>query len=577
MKTTRLLPRQAVTLAVATLALASLACSAIARSTPAAPGEKGTATRTPSLTPLALVKAKVGHWEGTPSVSFDVAANGDIRNFKVTSFIGTGTCTIKVEEISANTDGSFIYTALIEEDNYWPGADRAGLKAQDMWPTPVVTDKGAMVEAVRISGALDTPTTLSGKFKILVCGNTQILPVAGKGVEAWSATWKSATPVASPTRSIPLATEPPATKPPVVVTNTPQPSPSPTMSEPLADTPTATEPPAASAPEETPLPAGSWQPLPDLPRRINTLIADPGSPSILYAGTGVYGSGGGGAYKSEDAGLTWRPMIKGLPKDVVKALAFSHDTPPKLYAVVGPGGDIYATTDGAENWKKAGVNTEVCCNFGRQLFISPTNSQRLFMISIGGGGDASYSRDGGQNWTLMRDEQGQMSARSLALDPANPDTLYLGTEGYGVYKSSDGGQTWAAANRGMLDYHITALAVDPGAPGTVYAGGDRGELFKTADGGQTWTDLTGQLPFDEYARGTLTHLVVQPGAPGTVFALMDRQGLLVSRDGGAKWQVLGRPGEAEYPQFTAMTVLFEPQLTLVVGVSDKGAWRYRPN
>ena len=245
--------------------------------------------------------------------------------------------------------------------------------------------------------------------------------------------------------------------------------------------------------------------------------------------------------------------------------------------MVGPNGDIYATTDGAENWKKAGVNTEVCCNFDRQLFVSPTDSQRLFMISIGGGGDASYSRDGGQNWTLMRDEQGQMSARSLALDPANPDTLYLGTAGYGVYKSSDGGQTWAAANRGMLDYHITALVVDPGAPGTIYAGGDDGELFKTVDGGQAWADLTEQLPIDRFTRATTTHLAVQPGAPGTVFLLMDQVGLLVSRDGGTKWQVLGRPGEEDYPQFTAMTTLFEPQLTVVVGIKDKGGWRYRPN
>lgn len=252
MKTTRLPPRQAVILAVAALALASLACSAISRSTPAVSGEKGTATRSPSPTPLALTKARVGHWEGTPSVSFDVAANGDIRNFKMTAFIGTGRCTIEVNEISANADGDFIYTALIEEDNYWPGADRASLKAKNMWPTPVVTGKGAMVEAVRISGVLDTPAALSGKFKILVCGNTQILPAEGKGVEAWSATWKSATPAGTPTKSAQLPAQTV-----VVVTRVPQPPPTPTTSEPLANTPTA------GTPAATALPADNWQRMPD--------------------------------------------------------------------------------------------------------------------------------------------------------------------------------------------------------------------------------------------------------------------------------------------------------------------------
>jgi photosystem II stability/assembly factor-like uncharacterized protein len=101
-------------------------------------------------------------------------------------------------------------------------------------------------------------------------------------------------------------------------------------------------------------------------------------------------------------------------------------------------------------------------------------------------------------------------------------------------------------------------------------------LFKTTDGGQSWTNLTEQLSFDKYSRATVAYISIQPTAPETVFLLMNRPGLLVSRDGGAKWQVLGRPGEAEYPEFTAMTILFEPQLTVLVGISDKGGWRYSP-
>ncbi len=135
MKTIRVSPSQAVVLAVSVLALASLACSAVVRSTPATPGEANTPGPASPM-PLALTKAKAGHWEGTPSVSFDVAANGDIRNFKLISFIGTVRCTVEVEKIPAQADGSFTYTALIKEDNYWPGGEKrlADAGCDRRWP-----------------------------------------------------------------------------------------------------------------------------------------------------------------------------------------------------------------------------------------------------------------------------------------------------------------------------------------------------------------------------------------------------------------------------------------------------------
>jgi hypothetical protein len=34
--------------------------------------------------------------------------------------------------------------------------------------------------------------------------------------------------------------------------------------------------------------------------------------------------------------------------------------------------------------------------------------------------------------------------RSLAIDPANPATLFAGTEGRGLYKTTNGAATWQA-------------------------------------------------------------------------------------------------------------------------------------
>jgi photosystem II stability/assembly factor-like uncharacterized protein len=361
---------------------------------------------------------------------------------------------------------------------------------------------------------------------------------------------------------------------PVSPTNTPAPpeaTPVPPTNTPAP--PEATPvPPTVSVTGESSLPAGSWQPVPDLPRQINVLAVDPTDPQVLYAGTGIYGSGGGGVYKSEDGGLTWRLAVNGLPNEVVKTLAFSQDVPPTLYTNVGPRGDIYASTDGAESWTYVGLNSELCCNFDRQMSISPSDGNVLFVVEPPRG--VSRSHDGGQNWLPVKDERGEIRALSLAIDPADANVVYLGTEGNGVYKSTDGGETWSLANRGMLDYRITALAVATAQPQTVYAGGYGGELFKSTDGGQSWNDLTDKLPHQKRPHQSIRDIAIDPAAPDTVCLLVEWVGALVSYDGGARWRLLGKPGEVNSPSFTAMVTVFDPQLLLVVGIKDAGGWRY---
>ena len=63
-----------------------------------------------------------------------------------------------------------------------------------------------------------------------------------------------------------------------------------------------------------------------------------------------------------------------------------------------------------------------------------------------------------------------MIVRALAIDPTTPATLYAGTSGDGVFKSTDSGGTWAAANTGLTTLHVNALAIDPATPATLYAG-----------------------------------------------------------------------------------------------------------
>ena len=66
---------------------------------------------------------------------------------------------------------------------------------------------------------------------------------------------------------------------------------------------------------------------------------------------------------------------------------------------------------------------------------------------------------------------------ALAIDPATPATLYAGTYGGGVFKSTNGGGNWSAFNTGLTATGVRALAIDPVTPATLYAGTSGGGVF----------------------------------------------------------------------------------------------------
>src|ERR687893_2528620 len=80
-------------------------------------------------------------------------------------------------------------------------------------------------------------------------------------------------------------------------------------------------------------------------------------------------------------------------------------------------------------------------------------------------------------------------ARCLAVDPEDPDTLYVGTSDEGLFKSADGGTSWEELP-GIGHPRVTAVAVSP-ADGAVYAGTEPSALFVSRDGGASWRELGG--------------------------------------------------------------------------------------
>jgi hypothetical protein len=122
-----------------------------------------------------------------------------------------------------------------------------------------------------------------------------------------------------------------------------------------------------------------------------------------------------------------------------------------------------------------------------------------------------------------------MFVTAIAIDPSNPGTIYAGTNGSGMYKSTDGGTTWSAVNNGITSLDIQALAIDPSTTLTVYAGTQAG-LFKTLDGGNTWNSSGAGL-----LDPNVNALVVDPRNPRMLYAATSSVGIFRSLNGGSGW------------------------------------------
>src|SRR5207249_1155511 len=120
---------------------------------------------------------------------------------------------------------------------------------------------------------------------------------------------------------------------------------------------------------------------------------------------------------------------------------------------------------------------------------------------------------------------------SIVIDPTAPATLYVGGVG-GVFESTDGAASWHAVRNGLPPYvPIFALAIDPADPTTLYAGTSNRGLYKSTDRAASWTDVTGDMVPPGYDVGV--HAVaIDPANPSTLYAGTNR-GLYKSTDAAA--------------------------------------------
>lgn len=255
--------------------------------------------------------------------------------------------------------------------------------------------------------------------------------------------------------------------------------------------------------------------------QVHAILAHPTNPGTVFAGTDR------GLFRSTDRGGTWEQYGTGIKATLkVFVLAAAGDGS-RLYA--GTSGGAFQSTDGGATW-----------------------SQGSGMLP--GTGIIRY----------------YYAITTLAVDPANPQTVYAGdtgmmTEGR-VLKSTDGGATWTTAASGISSDHVKALAIDPGRPATVYAVVED-SLYVSGDAGASWTKTTGKMQVNSSEADVMTVMVTSDAVYAGTTA-----GVWKSRDGGATWSQgtgLSTLGALKY-FFGIAALAVDPDKSSVLYAGDSG-------
>ena len=241
----------------------------------------------------------------------------------------------------------------------------------------------------------------------------------------------------------------------------------------------------------------------------------PGQPKLFY-----FGATGGGVWKTEDGGITYKNISDGYFGGSIGAIAVAKSDPNVIY--VG-GGEVT-------------VRGNVSSGYGMWKSV-----------------------DAGKTWTAIGLPKSRHIPR-IVIDPQNPEIVYaavLGniykpTQERGVYKSINGGKTWKKVLFANSLSGAVELVMDPSNPRNLYAatwrlqrtpyslssGGEGSALWKSTDRGVTWTEIS---THEGFAKGTLgiIGVTVSPINADRVWAIVenkDKGGVYRSDDGGKSWK-----------------------------------------
>jgi len=290
-----------------------------------------------------------------------------------------------------------------------------------------------------------------------------------------------------------------------------------------------------------------------------------------------FGSVGGGVWKTNDAGRTWKPIFDSQDIASIGAVAVAPSSPNMIYVGSGEadmrssisyGNGMYKSTDAGKSWTRIGLGD--ARQIGRVL-IDPRDANLVYVAALGHpyGPNSERgvfrSKNGGKNWQKILFHDENTGAIDLAFEPGNPKVIYAALwqtrrppwsiyppangPGSGLYRSADGGDHWEqVSGHGLPSEGLgrMGIAFAPSNAKRIYLIVDAKEpgLYRSDDGGQNWQRTTSDKRVSQ--RGWyFGEVTVDPKDAETLY--LPNTATYKSRDGGKTFEVFkGAPGGDDY-------------------------------
>lgn len=280
------------------------------------------------------------------------------------------------------------------------------------------------------------------------------------------------------------------------------------------------------------------------------------------------GTTGGGLWKTDDLGVSWKNISDGFFKTgSVGAITVAESDANVVYVGMGEhavrgvmthhGDGVYKSTDAGKTWKKMGL--DVTQHISR-IAVHPKDPNIVYVAAQG----ALYSNtkergvyksiDGGVTWTNILFVDDKTGCVELSMDMNNPRVLYAamneygrqpwkvtsGGAGSGLYKSTDSGVTWNKIHDGLpKELGKMAVSVCRSNSERVYlllesdSDKELGGLFVSTNAGENWTRMTNDHRLIQRAWYYI-ELFTDPKDELTLYVMSAPA--LKSIDGGKTWE-----------------------------------------
>ena len=199
---------------------------------------------------------------------------------------------------------------------------------------------------------------------------------------------------------------------------------------------------------------------------LHTIILDPQNPDRIFIAISA-----AGAFRSDDAGLTWQPINRGLHSQYipdpnaevghcVHRIAMHPSRPDVLF--MQKHWDIMRTDDAGANWREVSGNLPT--DFGFVIDVHAHEPETIYVVPIKSDSEhyppegklrVYRSRTGGETWEPLTSGLPQSNCYvnvlrdAMAVDNCDSCGVYFGTTGGQVYASSDSGDNWSAIVRDL--------------------------------------------------------------------------------------------------------------------------------